>query len=84
MRSISSSGIHLSLCDERDDAHLATAVREHSVDAGNQRRPQVVRWWAIGRHELGGLGLGWQCAAQQHPTRRVRPRGGRLGLRHGR
>jgi hypothetical protein len=34
--------------DEGDEAHLAAAQwsqqRQHLVDAGNQHRPQVVRW----------------------------------------
>jgi hypothetical protein len=34
--------------DEGDDAHLPATdgayQREHLVDAGNQHRPQVVRW----------------------------------------
>ncbi len=37
-------------CNEGDDAHGATALRtderEHLVDAGDQRGPQVVRGWA--------------------------------------
>src|SRR5664280_759281 len=48
--------------DERDQAHLATTdwaqQREHLVDAGDQHRPQVVRWCAFGWHGHR-LRLGW-------------------------
>src|SRR5450830_193343 len=52
--------------DEGDEAHLGAAQwaqqREHLVDAGDQRRPQVVRWCAF-----GWLRLGWLW----HHTRRT-------------
>lgn len=54
--------------DEHNQTHLPTAVRaqqrEHIVDAGYQHRPQVVRQWALGRHRLVRLGLGWEYVAQ--------------------
>ena len=41
--------------DERNQAHLPTTKRAHQrenlIDAGEQNRPQVVRW-ALGRHRL--------------------------------
>lgn len=54
--------------DEGDDVHLPATdgaqQREQLLDASNQHCPQVVRR-ALGRHRLGRLGLGWECAA--HP-----------------
>ena len=69
--------------DERNQAHLPTTKRAHQrenlTDAGEQHRPQVVRW-ALGRHRLA---LGWQRAAQRHSTRRALPRVGRRALHRG-
>jgi hypothetical protein len=46
--------------DERNDAHVPTArgiqQREDLVDAGNQHRPQVVRWPRTVQARAGGRG----------------------------
>jgi hypothetical protein len=46
--------------NEGDDAHLPTTdgaqEREHLVDAGNQHRPQVVRWPRTVQVRAGGRG----------------------------
>jgi hypothetical protein len=59
--------------DEGDDAHLPAAdraqQRKHLVDAGNQHRPQVVRWplgwwgWLRSGCGPGCVAPAWPCCA---------------------